>query len=170
MTMSLWRIATDTPDYTADDLTGKGAEITGGRWNRAGTPVVYAATNIALATLETLVHFNTTDLPLNRILVRLDVPDDIWAVRTILTRHTAKVGWNVSPAGKVSLDAGDAWLDSVATALMEVPSAIVPEEANVLLNPRHPGIAQISAVRTRLFLYDTRLPMTGGLAPARRKK
>lgn len=170
MTVSLWRIATDTPDYTADDLGGRGAEITGGRWNRAGTPAIYAATNISLATLETLVHFNTIDLPLNRILVRLDVPDALWAARTVLTQHTAAIGWNVFPAGKVSLDAGDAWLDSAASALMEVPSAIVPEEPNVLINPRHPGISKIDAVRTRLFLYDARLLTTGAPPPIKRKK
>jgi RES domain-containing protein len=170
MTVSLWRIATDTPDYTADDMAGKGAEITGGRWNRIGTPVIYASTSIALATLETLVHFNTTDLPLNRILVRLDVPDELWAARSVLTQHTAKVGWNVFPAGKVSLDAGDAWLNGVASALMEVPSAIVPEETNVLINPRHSNIFQIVVVRTRLFQYDSRLLTADAPAPTKRKK
>lgn len=170
MTVSLWRIATDTPDYTADDMAGKGAEITGGRWNRVGTPVIYAATNISLATLETLVHFNTTDLPLNRILVRLDVPDDLWATRSVLTQRTAKVGWNVFPAGKVSLDAGEAWLNGIASALMEVPSAIVPEEANVLINPRHSGISRIVVVRTRLFQYDARLLTADTPAPAKRKR
>ncbi len=151
MTVSLWRIATDTPDYTADDMRGKGAETTGGRWNRAGMPVVYTATNISLAALETIVHFNTADLPLNRVLVRLDVPDDLWAARKRLTPHDAPVGWNVFPAGKVSLDLGDAWLGSAASALMEVPSAIVPEESNVLVNPRHPGAVAIDVVRTRTF-------------------
>ena len=170
MTVSLWRIATDMPDYTADDMAGKGAEITGGRWNRAGTPVVYAATNISLATLETLVHFNTTDLPLNRILVRLEVPDTLWAARTVLTPHTAKVGWNVFPAGKVSLDAGDAWLNGVASPLMEVPSAIVPEEANVLINPKHPSTSRIVVVRTRLFQYDARLRAADAPALTKRKK
>ncbi|MET0312063.1 MAG: RES family NAD+ phosphorylase [Burkholderiaceae bacterium] len=168
MTVSLWRIATDTPDYTADDMTGRGAEITAGRWNRAGLPVVYAATNISLAALETIVHFNATDLPLNRILVRLDVPDNLWASRNILTRHDAPVGWNVFPAGKVSLDLGDAWLDSGASALMEVPSAIVPEESNVLVNPRHPSISAIKVVRTRNFLYDSRLLPTA--TSTKRKK
>ena len=170
MMVSLWRIATDTPDYTADDMAGKGAEITGGRWNRVGTPVIYAATNISLATLETLVHFNTTDLPLNRILVRLEVPDDLWAARTVLTQHTAKVGWNVFPAGKVSLDAGDAWLNGAASALMEVPSAIVPEESIVLVNPRHSSTSRINAVRTRLFLYDARLFSADAPMPTKRKK
>ena len=54
--ISVWRIATDTPDYTADDLSGAGARATGGRWNARGTPLVYASTSRALACLETVVH------------------------------------------------------------------------------------------------------------------
>jgi RES domain-containing protein len=159
MTTTLWRIATDSPDYRADDMSGKGAELTGGRWNRAGGAVVYAASNISLAALETLVHFNTSSLPLNRILVAIDVPDDVWGARTALTHATAPVGWNVFPAGRVSLDAGDAWLRGATTALMEVPSAIVAEESNVLLNPRHPDAARLVVRRVRVFSYDSRLRM-----------
>src|ERR1700674_5493442 len=54
--ISVWRIGSDTPDYTADDMTGSGARITGGGWNRAGTPVVYCSVSIALACLESVVH------------------------------------------------------------------------------------------------------------------
>ena len=157
MTTTLWRIATDAPDQRADDLSGKGAELTGGRWNRPGQATVYTASNIALAALETLVHFNTTSLPLNRILVAIDVPDAAWAARTTLTHATAPVGWNVFPAGRVSLDAGDAWLRGATTALLEVPSAIVMEESNVLINPRHPDATNITARRLRVFSYDRRL-------------
>jgi RES domain-containing protein len=56
MTQSVWRIATDTPDYEADDLSGVGAKGTGGRWNAIGTPLVYSSSNIALSVLEALVH------------------------------------------------------------------------------------------------------------------
>lgn len=157
MTVTLWRIGTDTPIYTADDMAGKGAEITGGRWNRAGGAVVYTASNISLATLETLVHFNWSNLPLNRILVRVDVPDDVWAARHIVTHTTAPVGWDVFPAGKITLDAGDSWLRGGASALMEVPSAIVHEESNVLINPRHADAMRIAVARLRVFAYDGRL-------------
>ena len=73
MTVLLWRLAPDTPSYEAHDLSGKGAEKTGGRWNRPGNPVVYCASTIALAALETVVHLNTKTLPLNRFLVRIEV-------------------------------------------------------------------------------------------------
>ena len=158
MTVVLWRIASDTREYEAHELTGKGAEKTGGRWNRPGRPAVYASASIALACLETLVHLNTADLPLNRFLVRIAVPDDLWASRATLTAQALPVGWSAIPEGKVSLDTGDRWLRTARHALLVVPSVIVPEESNVLVNPRHPQAGRISARKARPWLYDQRLP------------
>ncbi len=157
MTVSLWRIASDTKDYESYDLSGKGAEKTGGRWNRAGTPVLYTATTAALACLETVVHLNTAGLPLNRFLVRIDVPDGVWASKQVKPATTLPVGWNAVPEGKVSLDIGDAWLMGVASALLLVPSVIVPEEFNALLNPKHPDATSITATKLRPWYYDGRL-------------
>ena len=90
---SLWRMGADTPTYEADDLSGKGAETTGGRWNRVGTPVLYTASSASLACLETVVHLNGGGLPLNRFLVEIDVPDDVWAAREVLPARHLPVGW-----------------------------------------------------------------------------
>lgn len=157
MSVSLWRIATDSRDYEAHDLGGKGAEKSGGRWNRPGRPVVYSATTIALACLETVVHLNAVGLPLNRFLVRIDVPDDLWAARQIMTANALPVGWSAVPEGKVSLDVGDQWLQGGAGVLLVVPSVIVPEEFNVLINPQHADAAQIQAEKVRPWFYDGRL-------------
>lgn len=70
----LWRIAADTPRYTADDLSGIGAKFTGGRWNSKGVPMVYCSTSIALATLATVHYLRAGTLPFNRFLVRIEVP------------------------------------------------------------------------------------------------
>jgi RES domain-containing protein len=153
---SLWRIATDTPSYEAHDLSGKGAELSGGRWNRPGTPLVYASTSRALACLETVVHLARTPLPLNRYLVEITVPEDEWA-RAVQLDPAALVGWDAMPAGKASLDWGSAWVLSAHSLLARVPSAIVPEEFNVLINPRHPAAAQLQAQKRRRWLYDARL-------------
>lgn len=155
--MEAWRIGADTPDYTADDLTGTGAMVTGGRWNRKGNAMVYSASTRALACLETAVHLGTGGLPLNRYLVCISIPDDVWAKRETLTDKTAAVGWDALPAGKVSLDAGDKWLSGGASAVFEVPSIIVPEELNILINPAHPDAARITATKVRKWLYDTRI-------------
>ena len=153
----LWRIATDAPEYTADDLTGKGAELTGGRWNRKGNPVVYTSGSIALACLETIVHLEAGGLPLNRYLVKIDVPIATWGARQESTASKLPVGWDAQPESKTSLDFGDAWLASGASALLVVPSVVVPEEFNVLINPLHPDAKGISADKQRKFLYDQRL-------------
>jgi RES domain-containing protein len=157
VTVALWRIATDAPEYEAHDLAGKGAEKTGGRWNRPGYPVVYTASTIALACLETVVHLNADGLPLNRFVVRVDVPDPVWLARQVRTGGDLPVGWSAIPQGKVSLDIGTEWLKSGASALLVVPSVIVPEEFNVLINPAHADARAITALKVRPWLYDQRL-------------
>lgn len=155
--ISVWRIATDTRSYVSDDLTGKGAEITGGRWNSPGTPLLYTADSIALACLETLVHLETEGLPLNRYLVRIDIPRNTWDKRETLTPGTIAVGWDACPPGMISLDFGDKWLKSQRTAVMLVPSIVVPEESVVLINPAHPEAKSITATKVRKWQYDSRL-------------
>ena len=155
--IAAWRIATDTRDYVAEDLSGTGAKKTGGRWNREGHPMVYAASSISLACLETLVHFGSGGLPLNRYLVRLDIPDDLWKARQVINEKTAPVGWDALPEGRVSLDFGDRWIKEQHSAVLLVPSIIVPEEHNILINPAHPDAAKVSATKLRKWLYDGRL-------------
>lgn len=160
MTVALWRIAADGPAYHADDLSGAGAKLTGGRWNRPGTAVVYASESIALAALETVVHLTGGKaLPLDRMLVRIDVPDREWAARAVFDRVT-RSGWDLRPAGVVSLDWGDAWSAGASTLLAEVPSVVVPESSNVLINPAHPALAGLAVARVRRWLYDGRLAGT----------
>jgi RES domain-containing protein len=154
LTVSIWRIATDTPDYTADDLQGSGARLTGGRWNRPGTPLVYCSMTIALACLETFVHVKATGLPLNRYLVRIDVPEGTWSSRQV---PQPLVGWDALPTGKVSLDMGEHWVASGASALLVVPSVIVPEENNILINPAHTDASYITATKIRKWTYDSRM-------------
>lgn len=157
MHLVFWRIASDTPDWEAHDLSGRGAELLGGRWNRPGMPVVYGAGSIALAALETAVHVEADDLPLNRFLVSVSIPDALWSAREVHTAQTLPVGWTARPAGKVSLDIGDAWLASGRCVLLQVPSVIVPEEFNVLINPRHPAASKIKATKLRPWRFDERL-------------
>jgi RES domain-containing protein len=153
----LWRIGTDTPTFQADDLTGRGAEISGGRWNRKGAPVLYAAETPALACLETVVHLNAGGLPLNRYLVEIEIPDGVWTSAVKHTTGTLPVGWDSEPPGMMSIDLGTAWLKANTSALMIVPSVIVPEEFNVLVNPRHPDSAGVTARKARKWVYDPRL-------------
>jgi RES domain-containing protein len=154
----LWRIATEAPDYGAADLQGKGAERTGGRWNRVGIPMVYASTTRSLACLETVVHLGPGGpLPLNRYLVRIGVPRECWKVRRRFGRVDAHVGWDAEPPGRVSQDWGSAWARENKILVAEVPSIIVEEESNILINPRHVDSGLVTAHRVRKWLYDPRL-------------
>ena len=155
--MQAWRIATDTLTYEADDLTGTGAKITGGRWNSAGLPVLYCANTPALACLETLVHLGTSDLPLNRYLVEVLIPDAVWNARIIQTDKTLAVGWDACPAGRVSTTVGDNWLRANKSAVLAVPSVISPEDTVILINPLHTDAKQIAAKKLRQWRYDPRL-------------
>jgi RES domain-containing protein len=153
----LWRIASDTPAYEAHDLTGKGAEQTGGRWNARDTPVVYTSLSQALACLETVVHLGANGLPLNRYLVRIEVGDAVWALAEAVDPASLAVGWDAEPPGRVSIRFGTEWLRSLRSPLLIVPSVIVPDERNVLINPRHPASANITAAKVCRWLYDPRL-------------
>lgn len=151
----VWRIAADTPDYVAEDLSGEGAKATGGRWNRPDVPMLYAASSRALACLEAVVHLGAGALPLNRFLVEIQIPRNVWRDGTDVT--PSLVGWDALPAGKVSLDWGCRWVDRREQLVARVPSIVVPEEHCVLINPLHPGISQLSARKVRRWTYDARL-------------
>jgi RES domain-containing protein len=155
--MQLWRVASDTPGWTADDMSGKGAASKGARWNHPGELVTYATTSISFAAWETRAHFGRgAALPWNRFLVRVDVPDHVWAARQTLPRPPP-VGWDAIPEGMVSRNAGSAWLKAVASALLIVPSVIIDEEDNVLIDPAHADCARIVASKVRRFVYDHRV-------------
>jgi len=154
---TLWRIATDTPAYGSNDLSGKGAETTGGRWNKKGTPLLYTSGSIALACLETIVHLGGFwPLPLNRYLVRIYVPDEAWEAR-VMFDPSINIGWDALPEGLVSIDWGTNWAISAASLLAQVPSVVVPEEPNIIINPKHPGASTLVATKLRRWTYDARM-------------
>lgn len=157
VSITVWRIASDTPQYEAHDLSGKGAELSGGRWNRKGTPMVYTSDSRSLACMETVVHLSSGDsLPLNRYLVKVSIPIAVWKSRIELD-PADHVGWDAEPPGKVSMDWGTAWVQGKKTLLARVPSVIVPEEINILINPLHPDVSKIAALKVRKWTYDQRL-------------
>lgn len=154
MTAVVWRIAVEAPAFAANDLSGAGAKLTGGRWNSVGTPMLYCSANIALATLETLNFIRTGSLPFNRYLVRIEVPGPVWNMREVLSPLPA--GWDAIPSGLTSRKAGDSWIAARHSLLLAVPSVIVPDEFNVLINPLHPAIAQVVATTVKRWGFDPR--------------
>ena len=152
--MKLWRIAADTRQYRADDLSGGGAARRPGRWNDTGEAVIYAAPTISIAVLETAAHIDDAGLPLNRYLLELDVPDDVWALREELDVATLPPTWSAIPASHASVKIGSVWLASRRSPILLVPSVVVPEEQASLINPIHPESKRITARVVRLFEYN----------------
>lgn len=152
--MNLWRIGAETRRYAAHDLSGEGARLRPGRWNDYGQPALYAACSISLAVLETAAHIDEEGLPLNRFLVRLEVPEAVWAARETLDPAALPSAWLSIPAGRASVKPGASWLASERSLLLVVPSAIVPEEPVVIVNPLHSRAREIGATVVRPFSYD----------------
>ena len=152
--MKLWRVAAETRKYTATDLSGSSAAAHAGRWNEEAQPVVYTATTLAIAVLETASHIQDAGLPLNRFVIELAVPEEVWALRQALKPEDLSPSWASIPAGRASIEAGSTWLSSNQSPILLVPSVIVPEEYAALINPRHPTSAKITAKVIRVFEYN----------------
>jgi len=162
--ISIWRIASQGSTWKANDLSGNGAARYSGRWNSLDRPIVYSSSSIALACLETVVHLAGDDqLPFPRQLVRITVPSEHWRQRKIFDNEEFS-GWSSAPTPEhedewlaATRAWGDAWLLGCESLLAEVPSVIVPEVTNLLLNPRHPDHGELVAEIVRPWFYDARL-------------
>jgi RES domain-containing protein len=136
-------------------LDGEGARLYGGRWTSEGVPVVYASATLSLAALEYLVHVDPTEAPADLVAMRLQLPEDL--PRERVDPSALPADWNRVAAHPECVRRGDLWAKEDRTPLLLVPSAIVPEEENVLINPRHPGAARLAVIATRPFSFDPRL-------------
>ncbi len=150
--MRAWRVA---KAKRAEDLSGQGAAIEGGRWNDIDVPALYMGLSPAICALETFVHTNTRPkLPLK--ITCFELPDD---ARLFLEPEPQKllVGWAALPVDRASMEFGTQWLKSNSHLGMIVPSVVLPLERNVVLNPLHPAIERVKVVAIYDFSYDDRM-------------
>ena len=151
--MIIWRIARDAHQA----LDGEGARLNGGRWNTEGVAVVYASKSLSLAVLEYLVHIDPALVPDDLLAVEIELPDDP-ALGAVVDPAAFPPGeWRTYPAPEWQAELGDLWVQDGTFLWLAVPSAIVPEEHNVLVNPRHARMADVRTVGTRPFRFDRRL-------------
>lgn len=150
--MRLWRIAARK---WALDTACDGARLYGGRWNPPGTPLMYAGTTIEICALEKFVHLaGVTAPPL--VLVAIDVPDEPTLVhRPAIADLPA--GWSDLPISSAAQAFGRDWVDAGKHLMMLLPSAIIPEARNAVLNPQHPAFQQIELSLVRDFTFDSRM-------------
>lgn len=135
------------------DLSGTGARLYGGRWNSEGRSMVYLASSRSLAVLEALVHLSPTNLPDGFCIMTIDAPDD---VLEISFKQLPK-NWNEYPEHNILKQIGNDFLIKQKHLLLKVPSAIVKEEFNYLLNPLHKDAALVKIISTQPFTFDQRL-------------
>lgn len=141
--MRVWRLVREP--YAS--LDGEGARRFGGRWNSPGYPVVYTAADAALTVLEVRVHL---DLPLDLL------PDDYRLLGIEIGDRKPETGPLLSDPVQCR-SFGDRWLHEARSAVLMVPSVIVPESFNVLINPQHPDAHSIRIVSRRAWTFDPRL-------------
>ena len=134
-------------------FSGEGARLAGGRWNRPGEAVVYASASLALAAIETFVHLGEDGLHIAFVSFRIEIPDSVQVQRC----RRPPADWRSEPPQEPSMLYGSNWIRRGRTAVLDVPSAIVPSESNYLLNPHHPDFRQIRIGRPRPFVFDPRM-------------
>jgi RES domain-containing protein len=149
----LWRIC--RKGYALDPLSGRGGLVASGRWHRRGRRVVYVSGSLALAALEYLTRVDREELPGDLIQIEIDVPDDL-EIEEIEPASLPR-NWQDYPAPGTLQRFGNEWLDKQRTSILRVPSAVIPEECNYLLNPAHPEAKSWAVIRARRFVYDRRL-------------
>lgn len=146
-----WRIGTTTHAYAADSLDGNGAASSLGRWNDVNQHVIYAAPTLAMAVLETAAHIRPGSIPLDRFVVSIEVPGDLWDARVRVPASELPVGWDAVPGSMTAIELGGKWYTAKQSLILEVPSAIVPEESILLVNASHPGVGRLKAKAVRRF-------------------
>lgn len=149
--MEVWRLQRSVHP----PLDGEGARRFGGRWNTPGRPVVYTSETLALSVLEMLVHFDSDLAPGDYTAFRIFVPDEI-ACEEVRREHLPE-GWHRSAACRACRNAGDAWLDRRTAAVLKVPTAVIPQGSNLLINPNHGDATTIRVVSGVPFAFDSRL-------------
>ena len=136
------------------DLTGTGARLYGGRWNSEGKSMVYLASSRALAVLEVLVHLPPLLLPTNFCLAEIEVPEN--STLTLDTKSLPDNWQDASPPAELK-QLGNQFIKETKYLMMKVPSSVVPEEYNYLLNPWHPDIKKVNILNAHPFSFDDRL-------------
>lgn len=149
--MHVWRLARSV----SPALDGESARLNGGRWNEPGTPVVYTAGSLSLAALELLVPLDPNRLPEDLVAYKVEIPDALQVSSVAIA--DLPDGWSRQVEMPQLRRIGEAWAEKHDAAVLSVPSAVIPEERNYLINPHHPEAAEVHRAGQRPFDFDPRL-------------
>ena len=135
------------------DLSGTGAKLYGGRWNSAGLRALYTTEHISLAVLEILVHIKNYGLPPDYHLITIEIPD----TAGIVTIDQGKLKQNWKDDIAYGQFIGDEFLHAGQSLVLKVPSAIIEQENNFMINAAHPDATKIKIQSSKIFMFDKRL-------------
>lgn len=141
--------------YAKTAFSGVGGLDAAGRWHDKGRPIAYAAATLSLAVLEYLVHLGRRDAKISLVSVRATIPDAV-AVEVVDVASFPK-NWDSSPPVEYTMALGTKWCVELRSAILKVPSVIVPGEFNYLLNPQHPDFKLVETYGPEPFSFDPRL-------------
>jgi RES domain-containing protein len=153
LSLSLWRIS--KRKYADSAFSGEGARRVGGRWNSRGEGMVYTSGTLSLAALEVFVHMEVEDVATMLAWIRVDVPTEVKIEYLEVTQLPPD--WRHIPAPAVLATMGDDWFKSGSTAILAVPSVVIPMEYNYLINPSHPDFVKLAVESPQPFELDPRL-------------
>lgn len=152
-----WRLVKTR--FAASVLDGEGARLHGARWNSPGIAIAYAADSPALAVLEVLAHLQSTRHLDAYSMLSADIPEELIedVDSTVLPSN-----WTAAPPPPEAQAVGDAWAAMRRSAVLRVPSAIVPRSSIFLINPAHPEVKRITVGEIEPFRLDPRVIALGG--------
>jgi len=139
----------------ANDLTGKGAELTGGRWNKIGTKILYTSDSRALCTAEIAVHTPIGIIPTDYYLITIEMPDTVDIFN--LDKATLPRDWKSFPHSNITQEIGEDFISKKEYLVLKVPSAVVQGDYNYLINPLHKDFDKVKIVDKEVFSFDERL-------------
>jgi len=139
----------------SNDLSGKGAELSGGRWNSKGVAMIYTSHSRALCATEIAVHSGLGLLPRGYQLISIEIPDDI--EMQAIEPGQLPVKWKSFPHSHSTQQLGNQFVSAKQFLVLKVPSAVIQGDFNYLINPHHPQIEKIKIVAIEDFNFDERL-------------
>jgi RES domain-containing protein len=139
----------------ANDLSGHGAELSGGRWNSKGIAALYTSSSRALCAIEIIVHVPAGIVPQDYYIVTIALPDDA-AIKTLSIKDLPD-NWNRNPISAFSQRTGNTFFAEQKALVLKAPSAIIKDEWNYIINPAHKDFGKVKILRTEPFTFDVRL-------------
>ncbi len=150
--MIVYRLAKTTYSH---DLSGKGAEKAGGRWNSRGVAMVYTSESRALCAVEIAVHTPLGILPNDFQLITIEIPEVIKIYK--IQQKELPPDWDSIPHSGKTQVLGDDFIKENEFGVMKVPSAVVKGDSNYLINPNHKDAGKIKILKAEPFIFDQRI-------------